>query len=381
MKFAFGEVSPSILLFNMWDFEDCSNRMQKAIDMGAKSVNIVPTIKFVSPDNSNIEYFCHQRSFCEKMSMDVVSEITEQLRSCSLLAAKSGLNISFVPHVDDGGGRGIWRNNLIFNPLDDYQALSYKKSILDPILSIVKDLKNYDIKVQFAFQGEMGATVFHYPKSYLDILKEYRDEVSSDFNKQSLEFGISINYNALGGQKHNFRGKKGRKNKRLLRRLFKSVDFVGFSFYHPVETKIEKHFEFGKKKFLWELKRKGIELNKSTPLHFSEIGLGGGTVKNDGKLRGSNPRKIKRAPYAGLYSSYDPLTSPWEIHENNEFRFSFYKSLNRFIKNEKSDEINNPVTDAFIWNADSWDVLGIYPKTDGYADSRVIQLLFSDTVL
>jgi hypothetical protein len=351
--------------------------MQKAIDMGAKTVNIVPTIKFVAQSKTKIEYFCHQKNTCKKMTSSVIAEVESELRQCALVAARNGVNISFVPHIDDGGGRGIWRNNLQFDPLADYGGTSYKKSILDPIQRIVRELESFDIEIEFALQGEMGATVFHFPKSYKSILSKYRKEAL-----KKAQYGLSINYNALGGQKHRF---KKRKDRIAVQKLFNSLDFLGFSFYHPIERSIDKHFEFGKKKFLWELKKKRIKLNRSIPLHFSEIGLGGGSRKNDGKTIGKDPTEVGAAPYAGLYSDYDARTSPWKSEANTTFRFSFYKALNSFMKKESQNlprstleksAVSNKVTKAFIWNATSWDVLGIYPRTEGYTDERVIDLLF-----
>jgi hypothetical protein len=368
-KVSWAQVFPSVLLFNTWDFKDCSARMEKAIDMGAKTVNIVPTIKFIAPSKNKVEYFCHQRSFCEKMNSEVVAEIENELKECAYVAARKGVDLSFIPHIDDGGGRGIWRNNLKFNPLTNYGGTNYKTSILDPIQRIVKELdeSGFDIEIEYAFQGEMGATVFNFPKAYRSILAEYRKQTSN-----KVKYGLSLNYNSLGGQGYKFRK---RRDKRIIQKLFNSLDFLGLSFYHPVEKKLEEHFNFGKKKFLWELKRKGIKLNPEIPLHFSEIGLGGGSVKNDGRTPGKNPEEIGDAPYAGLYSNYNPRTSPWDNSLNNEFRFNFYKNLKIFMDKEEASTMNK-VTRAFIWNAASWDVLGIYPGTSGYSDNRLIDILF-----
>jgi len=368
-KLAFAEVSPSILLFNIWDFNSCEIQMQKAIDLGAKTINIVPTIKFIAHDATKLEYFCYQKNFCDKFDREVIAEVENDLKKCATIAARAGVNLSFTPHIDDGGGRGIWRNNLVFDPRASYQETTYKESILDPIYRIIKSLTPVDIEIDFSFQGEMGATVFNYPNSYRQILKEYRKGLG-----KKVKLGISINYNALGGWGHRYRGVE----RRTLQKLINEVDFLGFSFYHPVEKKIEDHFSFGTKKFLWELKNKSLKLPENLPLHFTEIGLGGGNLSNDGRSRGNNAFEIGKAPYAGLYSSFNAQTSPWEISQNAIFRREFYNSLNNYLN---SEFISNPVTRAFVWNADSWDVFGLYSGTEGYSDQSIIDLLFSNRSL
>ena len=79
------------------------------------------------------------------------------------------------------------------------------------------------------------------------------------------------------------------------------------------------------------------------------------------------------APYAGIYGQYHIDRSPWNNISLQKFRKKFYFTLNQFLLNQKT---TNRITKAFIWNADSWDVLGVYPNTENYRDPDVYSLVF-----
>ncbi len=43
-----------------------------------------------------------------------------------------GLHIAIKPHLDDGTGKGAWRNGLLFQPATKYGAYSYADIMLYP---------------------------------------------------------------------------------------------------------------------------------------------------------------------------------------------------------------------------------------------------------
>ena len=337
--------------------------METLVAMGAKTVNIVPTIKFTALSKTEPISFCYQKNTCEAMTQELIVEIENKLLECSVIAAEAGVNLSFVPHLDDGEGKGLWRNNLVFDPLKKYQGFSYKEIILDPIKRIIQKVNHNNLSIDFAFQGEMGATVFHYPESYSSIYKDFKKVLS-----ENVEVGISINFNDVGGRGFKYSRSQRKKVQRLLNR----IDFLGMSAYHPVELEMQKHFSFSVDKFIHELKKEKLTLPLHTPIHFSEMGLGGGTRRNDGRTMAQNPQQLLAAPYAGIYGQSDQDNNPWVNTENSQVRLLFYKELIHFVN---ANEGKYNITRAFIWNSDSWDIFGIYPGTLGYADREIMNLV------
>ena len=99
------------------------------------------------------------------------------MAACFKHAVEKGLSISIAPHLDDGLGLGGWRNGLVFDPLARYGSFSYAEFMLYPLADALNAAIGPNTKVSFALQGEMSATVFYYPKSYLTLIPYIKNRV------------------------------------------------------------------------------------------------------------------------------------------------------------------------------------------------------------
>lgn len=99
------------------------------------------------------------------------------MAACFKHAVEKGLSISIAPHLDDGLGLGGWRNGLVFDPLARYGSFSYAEFMLYPLADALNAAIGPNTKVSFALQGEMSATVFYYPKSYLTLVPYIKNRV------------------------------------------------------------------------------------------------------------------------------------------------------------------------------------------------------------
>ncbi|PSC70429.1 acetyltransferase, partial [Micractinium conductrix] len=96
-----------------------------------------------------------------------VDEFTSLLTTCLKHAVSKGLSPAINVHIDDGRAENGWRNTLAFNPLQQ-------------------------------FQGEMGATVFFFPKEWTQVAGMVRDRLRPDLQGR-VKLGLGINNSKLCG--------------------------------------------------------------------------------------------------------------------------------------------------------------------------------------
>ena len=93
---------------------------------------------------------------------------------------------------------------------------------------------------------------------------------------------------------------------RTCKRSIDECDFVGMSFYRPVSvTPRVSDFVRGVDYFMEEFRNHGLSVPTTMPMHFSEVGIGGGHEDAD---VASEPAKAVETPWDG---SGDPRTNPW----------------------------------------------------------------------
>lgn len=349
------------MLFNEWDFKSCPVQARKAVKLKLKKVNLVPTLHFIAKTSRKMEGYCFQSTSrrCEIANQIVLNKLNQYWQKCLPILMDNNIKIMITPHLDDGEGRGIWRNSLLFDPLQKYShGLTYYQLMFEPIFKAIKKINKNHLEVEIAMQGEMGATLFYAPTSYLKIIRKIKA------NLPNAKVGISVNYNNIAGDFIGFAPSD-------LQDLIDLSDFIGLSAYAPVQLKNNKttksHFKNSILSFIAEWKILGINLPKRKPYVFSEVGLGGGNWLNDGKTPGTSIEEVAGAPYAGLYG-HD--INPWENQELFSYRRDFYQKLNRFLNNQIWQR-EYKVIDAYIWNANTWDIMGFYPKTEPYQDKFI----------
>src|SRR4029078_9868232 len=102
--------------------------------------------------------------------------------------------------------------------------------------------------------------------------------------------GVAGKGNPTGGQEIQLSGNK----REQLQALINECDLVGMSFYAPVSVSpTPNDVVLGIDRFMDELKQYGLSVPSSTPMQFSEVGIGGGRLKY-----GEEPDSVKavRAP-------------------------------------------------------------------------------------
>lgn len=381
-------LNSSVLLFNEWDYDRCPDLMSKAIALGNRTVNVVASIGFQADENREVTGFCFQRldSYCHKMSGELVDLISAKLKICMQVAELSGINISFVPHIDyafrtkgmtknrrgrlhglegdcAGNYRGdgdpsYWRNTAVFDPSVEYQGFSYERSLLRPLLESVDGILSSGHRVQMSLQGEMGATTFACPTSYIQIINKYKKIVS----KAKLELGLGLNFNKVNGRLVNYSQAK-------VQKLFDAVDFIGISAYKSVSIPPKPgDFQSIVDSFISELGKLGIKENPKMPLHFSEIGIGGGDSNQSGNMAG-DLRELARSPWSGVKGEYSDKNNPWLVPEYQDFRRKYFDGLVGFLATPAK---KYKVVATFIWNTGSWDVQGIYSEVPRFSDEEVV---------
>jgi hypothetical protein len=359
------EIDPSIMVFNAYDWDRCARRVTQVKADGATRANFVITLGFVLPKAATeLEGYCYfdKGGGCTPIkNQSLIRKYTQSMAACFKLAAQAGLAITITPHLDDSSSANRWRNDLVFDPLAHYAfGYSYADVMLQPILNAVLQSNSPDSAVEMAMEGEMGATIGHYPQSYLLLLAEFAQKMAGWSN---LKFGISLNFNKVFGTN------EAPADLVALQNLLNKVDFVGFSNYNAVDyPATRENFATGLESWLGEVAAFGVTVPEIKPIHFTEFGLGGGS--GDEKTPTTDPSLSALAPYSGVRGRYSSERDPWLNATMKDFRFQYYAELGDFLENQKSKW---QVARVFTWNSDSWDINGLY--SGDYRDEKIVDYL------
>eukprot|EP00887_Chlorella_sp_A99_P004275 scaffold15.g4275.t1 len=100
-----------------------------------------------------------------------IDEFEQLLQACFEHAVDRGFDIAVNVHADDGMQMNGWRNTLAFDPLEPFGNFSYVDAFLSPIADALAAAlrRRPTTRVWLALQGEMGATVFFYPWSWVEV--------------------------------------------------------------------------------------------------------------------------------------------------------------------------------------------------------------------
>jgi hypothetical protein len=269
------------------------------------------------------------------------------------------MDIYILPHIDAGNRIRTWRNWVDFDPLESYGGYSYEDLMLGSIADALAATIKSGTRVEMALSGEMGTSLFLYPASYRKIIRGLRARPGLD----RLKIGISLNHSGIAGQNNPL----GRENIRLtddgrrqMQLLIDECDFVGMSFYRPVNEKpTVEDFVRGIEHFMSEFAQHGLNVPTTKPLHFSEVGIGGGAD--------SDPAKAVETPWAG---SGDPRVNPWRTDPMRELRRRYHGALLDFLASQSADW---HVSAAFFWSTGSWDPQGM--RHPVFADPEIMEAI------
>ena len=346
-------INSSVLLFHEWDLNRCVRQLRKAKELGNKKIQIIPTLHYSHNDRDQLQQFYYKdnKGKVEVLNGKSFKSFVEKLTNCLGFAKNSGLQVLITPHLDTvDSSSGHWRNNLVFDPLQKFGGYSYKEVMLDPIVNMINDL---GLSGKLSLQGEMGATVFAFPESYQSIVTDYKSQFPS------IPMGICLNYNQLSG-----RFKASSTQNSLVEALLNEVDFIGFSNYFSVSRPISQStFRDHVRRFLVGLESYSITLDPDQEIIFSEVGLGGGELNIL-----SSENSVLASPHLGTTGRYHSSRDPWKRY--GSLRKDYYRALIDF---SKSDYSKYNVSEIYLWNADSWDVQGLYPGHSRYKDDEITE--------
>eukprot|EP00878_Enallax_costatus_P016588 GHUV01017406.1.p1 GENE.GHUV01017406.1~~GHUV01017406.1.p1 ORF type:complete len:494 (+),score=70.49 GHUV01017406.1:303-1784(+) len=340
-------ISPSILLMGRFDWQnipDANGRpWSRCLDMvwrarrlsRGNKINFVPTHHWVPRDDGfGVSRFCYMHKnpglpdtvttnngmYCSPWNSAVIQEFEDTMTNCLAEAMRQGFTPYIRPHLDDGLGKGIWRNGLMFSPSYTYGEFSYKQIMLDPLAralnralaqaSAEKKLwPRQDLTrpvVYMALQGEMSATVMRYTAEWQALIPGLRSTIGS--KHADVKIGIGLNFNALdaveGGTPPPNGGLIGwlvgsrRASQNPIpsidaaavnKLVSQDIDFIGISAYAPYTGPGMQLNEFENSAFnvgeSLRLLANGVNIaslinSGKLELHYSEFGIGGGDENN-----------------------------------------------------------------------------------------------------
>jgi hypothetical protein len=387
------QVSCSVFLYgeNDWLIENrtnnCVTYVQRVREFcGGDRINFVPTLFFVDNDNDDIpEYYSTKQGL---VYYEINNTNTQNFKEGMAVCFKEAISqkfkvIELTPHLDDGTGKGKWRNTIIMNPLEKYSGKSsYYSAMIQPLLHAfftATNNKKTSINLNFALQGEMNRMLMYHPKQWLKLARFVRCFLPTKKSK----VGVSVNFNKLCGMKE-CSDVLNELDLLAISNLFYGVDFVGMSSYSSMtDFKDTSNFANGISVLTDEFRLLEIDLKnysgKGIDIHFSEFGIGGASCAGNNFIAKTSKEALP-CPWFGIHGKFDEMTNPWRTKLMNTFQADYYAQFIRWVATE-TDNLVYPVKEIYIWNVASWDVTGIYKDSSNengtYQNKKVVDMLKS----
>ncbi|CAL8461829.1 g1360 [Coccomyxa elongata] len=413
------EINSSILLVGPGDYalnggtSRCMQMVQKAAANRQSRLMFTPTLFWVDKNfqqrksvnsQGNVTYYCYSRQAggaCPQATAADIQGFHSGMAACFKKAIDLGLStIAVAPHLDDGLGYGGWRNGLLFDPMKKYGNYSYTDIMLNPLADALAQSATSSTKIYFAMQGEMSATVFYFPGSYVKLLPVLRRRLSAgSVSSSNIKLGVSTNFDKLCGcvlqdmvdpsqylQQFPaaFAPLKSSFDLTSLSTLYSSVDFIGISAYPSLTPNFTTNqIESATQQFDLEVKEFGINLkdlifNKGKELFWNEYGVGGGSSQ-DGNTPAKTAAQAAATPFFGVFGAYTRARDPWQTPEVRNYNHYFYRKTLEYLDSRGScTGCQYRVDGVFIWNDASWDVQAVYPESTtsegSYRDTYLVNL-------
>jgi hypothetical protein len=362
-------VNPSIFVDSLHPLAEARKAIDDAAQRGDRRLNVVVTILADLTDDLRIKSFGSRRGFArpfEPLDAAMRDRIQDDLRQVFARMVHHHMEIFILPHIDSGGQVRAWRNWVDFDPLETYAGFSYEQVMIDTIADALADAVRPETRVELALSGEMGTSLFRYPESYRKIARQLRQRP----DLRQVKIGISLNHTGISGQGNPSNAENialTEKQRAQMQLLIDESDFIGMSFYRPVSVPPRVgDFVRGVDNFMEEFREHGLSVPFGTPIHFSEVGIGGGHDEDD---IASDPAKAAETPWGG---SGNPRNNPWRNPAMQQLRRQYHHALLKFLEEQPA---RWPVSAAFFWSTGSWDPQGV--RHSVFADqeiSRAIQV-------
>jgi hypothetical protein len=346
-------VNASIFVDSLQPLAATRRAIDDAAQRGDRRLNVVVTILVDLADDLRIKSFGGYRGRWgnyHEFDAALHDRLKQHLRQVFARLVHHHMEIFILPHIDAGGEVRTWRNWVDFDPSVPYGGHSYEELMIDSIADALADTVRADTPVELALSGEMGTSLFRYPASYRGIVRRLRERGQL----KQLKIGVSLNHNKISGQGN----PAGTPDIQLtaaqrahMQALIDECDFVGMSFYRPVSVRPRVlDFVRGVEDFMDEFRGHGLSVPFTTPMHFSEVGIGGGHEEDDAAI---DPAKAVESPWAG---SGNPRVNPWRNPAMQQLRRQYHQALLEFLARQPA---RWRVSAAFFWSTGSWDPQGI----------------------
>ncbi len=363
-------LDPMVALFHKWQMKDAAAVVDKAAKQGHRHVQFCIALQArLDPDHrvQAIGLYRENRDPAAGANAFYPSDpaITRELKSyysaCFARAVEKKLAISVLLHLNAHGEIQEWRNYFDFDPLQSLSGSTYEESVLLPIVESLEATVPADWPVELSLQGEMGTTVFKHPDSWRTLIERLR----SRGKLTQARFGLSFNYQGVAG-----RANPAETDPAALKKLWDACDFIGVSMYQRVSMPPRtEDFDLAVGLFAGEFHGLGCPLPSAKPLHFVEVGLGGGGLsESDWKPRipATTAADAARAPYLGSPSATE--ADPWSDPSLKSLRAGYHRSLCHYLADTRQ---RHPVQRAFLWSFGSWDPQGLGEPR--FADAEIIR--------
>eukprot|EP00878_Enallax_costatus_P001421 GHUV01001571.1.p1 GENE.GHUV01001571.1~~GHUV01001571.1.p1 ORF type:complete len:424 (+),score=133.23 GHUV01001571.1:197-1468(+) len=394
-----GEFSPSVVLTTVDEMQNyCDQMVDNALKLNSRNIKFVPTVHYYGSE-THLNSFCYRNNWgsCEAPNSANIERFTVLLAKCMKKAVDAGKGIAVLAHLDNMQ-QYTWRNLLQFDPLEKKGGYSYADVVIAPMANAVNRAIKPGTKVVFTLNGETGKSVSQYSKQWLQLVPYTKNIIqkNKNLNAADVMVGISLNYNKVYGWidfdsispayiSQNFDKEwKEQSNKYPMdlpnmKKLYDAVDVIGVSAYPPLytgfpvdalNTPLKYHEQ--------ELSYAGINLKdlikRGKKLVISEWGLGGGT--QDGSAIAANLSDVAGHPFFGLWYPYSTSKDPWRNSQYNDYRRYLYSQMSKWLKTGAGEYRLDGV---YVWDAGSWDALGVHYATTGsdgsWADSQIVNLV------
>ena len=363
------QLSPMIALFHKWQMETAPAVVDKAAAQGHDHVQFCIALQATLGVENRVSAIGLYReakppgsgNAFHASNSAIRSELKGYLKACFKRAVDRKLAISVLLHLNSHGEVTEWRNYFDFDPLAKISGFSYEESYVNPVMEALEETLPADWPLEVSLQGEMGTTVFKYPKSWGTLLKRVRDRGTLSH----VKFGLSFNYQGVAGG-----APAAQLDVEALKQLWDSCDFIGISMYQAVSCPPRhEDFDMALGLFAGEFYALKCSLPTNKRVHFVEVGIGGGGLSSsDWKsyIPALHPEDAARSPYLG---SADPAKAdPWKSPELRLLRTRYHQALCDFLSEGRS---RYPVKRAFLWSFGSWDPEGL--EEDHFGDAEIMR--------
>lgn len=353
-------------------------------------------------NSTEIDHWCYSRYeeggqfTCPELTEQEIQKYKNGLGACFKTAVDLGFDLTVNARVDDGRALGGWRNTLAFDPQKEYNGFSYETGILQPLVDVMLEAAGPSTQLAITPQGEMGATVFLYPESWIDVTTSLKAQLGSD-----SEVGLGINnlklcgcigvpiinaYEYLATLPTDFPKVADQFDNAAIRNLFTNVDYVALSAYIPqynltfppcdmeaLMVRLDEEFSY------YNLTLKELSDEYGVPIRFQEFGVGG--AKNPYGEAATTAEEAAEFPYFGINGQFSCDKDPFKGCESGtnpikEYRRHYFRTTAEWLA---QGGCNYTADKVYIWNLGSWDVLAISPTSfDGqgnYSDPEIVRII------